>query len=190
HTKGPAPSDGPQQFVELLPSLKRLNEDLREEIDKGRIELSLQPRGLVVSLKQAAFFPSGGDYIPPETHEALEKVASVIRKLPNPVRLEGHTDAIPINNYRYRNNWELSSARSIAMLELFEQRFHVPRAQMAVSGYADTFPVGDNGTEQGRAQNRRVDILIMNERGSLSEPERKSVNAAMIGAASASPSAH
>jgi chemotaxis protein MotB len=169
-----APLKPDQQAVELAPSLKQLNEDLREEIRKGRLEVSLEPRGLVVSLKEAAFFPSGGEQVKPESLGALEKVAGVIRKLPNPVSLEGHTDSVPIHNSRFRNNWELSAARSIAMLELFEARFGVRRDQMAVAGYADLFPVGDNGTDEGRAQNRRVDILIMNERGAMAMPQRRS----------------
>jgi chemotaxis protein MotB len=160
----------PGVVVELLPSLRRLNDDLSREIAEGKIEVSLQQRGLVVSLKQAAFFPSGNDAIEPGTYDALEKVASVIRKLPNPVRLEGHTDSVPIYTNRFHSNWELSAARSIAMMELFAQRFGVDRAQMAISGYADTIPVASNGSEEGRKQNRRVDILILNEHGMMAEP--------------------
>src|SRR5689334_3029529 len=87
-----------QRVAELLPSLKRLNEDLQEEIRKGQIQVSLEARGLVVSLKQAAFFPSGEDSIAPAMYPALERVATVIQKLPNPVRMEGHTDSVPIHN--------------------------------------------------------------------------------------------
>jgi chemotaxis protein MotB len=160
----------PGAIVELMPSLKRLNEDLSKEIAAGKIEVSLQQRGLVVSLKQAAFFPSGTDAIEPGTFDSLEKVASVIRKLPNPVRLEGHTDSVPISTSRFRSNWELSAARSIALMELFANRFGVDRVQMAISGYADTVPVAPNTTEEGRKQNRRVDILILNEHGLMAEP--------------------
>jgi chemotaxis protein MotB len=177
-----------QQAVELAPSLKQLNEDLREEIRKGRIEVSLEPRGLVVSLKEAAFFPSGAEQVKPESLGALEKVASVIKKLPNPVSLEGHTDSVPIHNSRFRNNWELSAARSIAMLELFESTYGVRRDQMAVAGYADLFPVGDNATDQGRAQNRRVDILIMNERGAMAMPQRREEGSGQAGAQHSAPS--
>ena len=161
----------PGKIVELTPSLRRLSEDLAAEIREGKIEVSLQQRGLVVSLKQAAFFPSGTDAIEPGTFTALEKVATVIRKLPNPVRMEGHTDAVPINTARFHSNWELSAARSIAMMELFSTRFSVRRDQMAISGYADTVPVADNDTEEGRKQNRRVDILILNEHGVMGEPQ-------------------
>ncbi len=166
------PTESKDKMVELLPSLKRLNEELKEDIAAGRIQISMQPRGLVVSLKQAAFFPSGEETIPPERYPSLEKVAAVIKKLPNPVRLEGHTDAVPIHNARFASNWDLSAARSITMLTLFSSRFGVPTDQMAISGYAETKPIDSNETDEGRARNRRVDILIMNELGLLSEPQR------------------
>jgi chemotaxis protein MotB len=154
-----------------------LNEDLKDDIAAGRIQISLQPRGLVVSLKQAAFFPSGEETIPPERYPSLGKVAAVIKKLPNPVRLEGHTDSVPIHNARFASNWDLSAARSIAMLRLFASEFGVPTEQMAISGYAETKPINSNETEEGRTANRRVDILIMNELGLLSEPRRTTVPA-------------
>jgi chemotaxis protein MotB len=124
----------------------------------------------VVSLVQAAYFPSGEDRIFPEAYGSIEKVAEVIRKLPNPVRIEGHTDSVPIHNSRFRSNWELSAARSIRMLELLANRFGVPRERLAIAGYADNIPVSPNDTEEGRAQNRRVDLVILSEAGLAREP--------------------
>ena len=87
------PKNAPDPAVaELLPSLTILNRELQREITEGKIQVSLQPRGLVVSLAQAAFFPSGEDTIDPSTYPSMEKVARVMRTLPNSVRLEGHTD--------------------------------------------------------------------------------------------------
>ncbi|MEJ7607461.1 MAG: OmpA family protein [Bryobacteraceae bacterium] len=86
---------------------------------------------------------------------------------------EGHTDARPIHNERFRNNWELSSSRSIAMLEVMNEKFAVPHSRMAVVGYADTVAVDNNDTEVGRSHNRRVDITILNESAALREPSQK-----------------
>jgi chemotaxis protein MotB len=163
-------SDQKAVVAELLPSLQRLNSDLKRDIEAGKIQVSLEARGLVVSLKQATFFPSGGDTLEPSTYESLGKVAEVIRTLPNSIRLEGHTDSVPISNFRFRNNWDLSAARSIATLELFTKRFDIPASRLAVAGYADTSPVAGNDTEAGRAQNRRVDILVLNQRWMMAEP--------------------
>jgi chemotaxis protein MotB len=170
--KATPPKDIRDKLAELMPSLQRLTSELQKEISEGKIQVSLEQRGLVISLKQAAFFPSGEDGVADETFDSIGKVAAVIRTLPNPVRLEGHTDSIPIHNSRFRSNWELSAARSIAMLEILAYRFGVNRTQMAISGYAESKPVASNDSEEGRAQNRRVDILIMNERGVQGEPGR------------------
>jgi chemotaxis protein MotB len=134
----------------------------------------MERRGLVISLKEASFFPPGGDTIQPQALPVIENIAVELRRIPNPIRLEGHTDSTPIHNSRFRSNWELSAARGIAMLELFATRFQIPRERMAIAGYADTAPVASNDTEQGRARNRRVDIVVLNETGSLGEPQAQS----------------
>jgi chemotaxis protein MotB len=147
----------------LLPSMQYLNQALAEEIDAGRIAVHLEARGLVISLRQAAFFPSGGDVISASGLGSLEKISRTIRDLPNAVRFEGHTDSAPIHTRRFRSNWELSSARSIAMLKLFEGRYGMPGARFAVAGYAETKPVDSNDSAAGRAHNRRVDIVILSQ---------------------------
>jgi chemotaxis protein MotB len=162
-----------QKLAELLPSLKILTEELKKEIDAGQIQISMQARGLVVSFTQAALFPPGEDVISPEAYNGLEKVASAIAKMPNPVRLEGHTDSTPINTARFHSNWELSAGRSIAILELLSNKFGVSRDRLSIAGYADTAPLASNDTEEGRARNRRADIVILNEQGVIGEPAKK-----------------
>ena len=172
--KGPGGSEQStlprQEVVELLPSLNYLTQALEHEIKDGKIEVHLEPRGLVVSLRQATFFPSGEDTLDPATFDSIETIASTIRKLPNLVRLEGHTDAIPIHTARFRSNWELSAARAISMLDLLSTRYEVPRQRMAIAGYADTVPKDSNETEEGRAHNRRVDVVILNQQVIMQEP--------------------
>jgi len=161
-----------EKLVELLPSLQVLTEELKAEIESGRIQVIMEPRGLVVSFKQAALFPSGEDVISSDAYQSLAKVAAAMAKIPNPVRLEGHTDSRPINNSRFRSNWELSAGRSIALLELLSTRFGAPRERISIAGYADNAPLASNDTEEGRARNRRVDIVILNEQGVLAEPTK------------------
>jgi chemotaxis protein MotB len=160
------------QIVELLPSLDILSKELEQEIKAGKMQISMGARGLTISFTQAALFPSGEDVIAKETYPSIQKIANAMKQIPNPVRMEGHTDAVPIHNSRFRSNWELSAARSIALLELFTS-FDVSRERLSIAGYADTAPVEANDTEQGRAKNRRVDIVILNETGLKGEPERK-----------------
>jgi chemotaxis protein MotB len=157
--------------AELVPSLKILSEELKNEIAAGNIQISMQTRGLVVSFNQAALFPSGEDVISPQAYDAMEKVAAAMSRIPNPVRLEGHTDAVPIKTSRFRSNWELSAARSIAVMDLLSTKFGVPRERLSIAGYAETAPVASNETEVGRARNRRVDIVILSEQGLIAEPK-------------------
>jgi len=153
----------PPVFKELLPKLQYLNETLAAEIRAGKLEIKLEERGLVISLQQAAFFPSGDDTIDPKTFDAIDKIAALIRDLPNPIRLEGHTDSQPIHTARFQNNYALSAARGIAMLDLLNARFGIAHERLAVVGYADTVPKASNDTEEGRARNRRVDVVILNQ---------------------------
>jgi chemotaxis protein MotB len=153
----------PEEVLELIPSLERLGKELRREIAQGKLELSLEPRGLVVSLRQAAFFPSGEDVIDPATYPIVEKIAATLNALDNRVRMEGHTDSVPIRTGRFPSNWELSSSRGIAMLRLLTDRFEVDPMRLSVTGYADTVPVASNETDEGRTRNRRVDIVILSE---------------------------
>ena len=156
--------------VDLDPAFRLLAKDLEPEIHAGKMQLRMEGRGLVVSLSQKAFFPSGEDTLDPSSFGSLETVASVIRDLPNSIRSEGHTDSLPIHNPRFRSNWDLSAARAIAVMELLRDRCQIAPERMAVTGYADTVPLEDNSSETGRARNRRVDIVILNRSSELREP--------------------
>lgn len=162
----------PGHAVELLPSLQQLNEQLKREIDAGRLDVKLERRGLVISLKEAAFFPPGNDAIEPGALATLQTITDELKRTPNPIRLEGHTDSIPINTERFRSNWHLSSARAVSMLQLFSDRFGIPAERMGIAGFAETAPIAPNSTPAGRAKNRRVDIVVLNEEAVLSEPAR------------------
>jgi len=164
---------GPLSQPDLAKSLEILNRELENEITTGKMQVKLETRGLVISLREAAFFASGDDTVDPGSYPIIEKVAAVVKALPNPVRLEGHTDSVPIHNSRFRSNWELSAARSIAMLELLSERFGVPRPRMAVAGYAENAPADTNDTEEGRAHNRRVDVVVLATDAARSEPAAK-----------------
>jgi len=167
----PPPPDSEPNSA-LRPALAQLREQLKTEISAGRMDVRLENRGLVISLREATFFPSGGDVLEPSTKPMLAKVASAIAKLPHPIRMEGHTDSVPINTPRFRSNWDLSAARGIAMLELFQAEFGIARERMSIAGYAETCPVAPNTSEEGRARNRRVDIVVLNEAATSGEPVR------------------
>jgi chemotaxis protein MotB len=163
-----APPDS--QPPDLSKSLVTLQQGLDLELKNGKLQLKLEARGLVISMREATFFASGDNAIAPASLSILAKIAAVVKSLPNQVRLEGHTDSRPIHNSRFHSNWELSVARSIAMLELLRDRFEVPADRMAVAGYAENVPTDSNETEEGRAHNRRVDLVLLTIGGMAKEP--------------------
>jgi len=152
----------PDNIVELLPSLQRLNKELEQEIKAGKLEVRLEPRGLVISLRESAFFPSGEDILDKATMPTIQKLATLIADLPNAIQLEGHTDSMPIHNARFKSNWELSCARGIAVMVALTEIFHLNANRFSVVGRADTLPIDSNETPEGRARNRRVDVVIVN----------------------------
>ena len=155
-------------LAELMPILTQA---LQQEIQSGRLSLRMTGRGLTISFTQTALFPSGEDEIAPDFYPTIQKIANAMNKVRNPARAEGHTDSVPIHNSRFRSNWELSAARSIALVELLT-KFGVERERLSIAGYADTAPVENNDTEEGRRKNRRVDIVILNQAAAKGEPDR------------------
>ncbi|HYP06931.1 MAG TPA: flagellar motor protein MotB [Bryobacteraceae bacterium] len=166
-------SDPSEKLAELTPSFKRLTRELEDDIKAGRIQINMEPRGLVISMKEGAFFNSGDDAVLKERWASIGKLANVVKAVPNPVRLEGHTDSRPVHNGRFRSNWELSAARSIAVLEILRDQFGIQEGRMAVVGYSDTLATDSNDTEEGRARNRRVDMTILNEAASIGESTKR-----------------
>jgi chemotaxis protein MotB len=170
HEATPPPVEPDRRPADLTKSLAKLQEVLAEELKSGKVELRMDARGLTISLREAGFFGSGNATVEPASIPAIGKIAAVVRDLPNSVRLEGHTDAQPIHTSRFHSNWDLSTARAIAMLELLRDRFEIPTGSMAVAGYAENAPADTNETEEGRAHNRRVDVVILSAEGMKSEP--------------------
>jgi chemotaxis protein MotB len=170
------PNPPPTQPPDLAKSMNTLQQGLESELKNGKLQLRLEPRGLIISMREATFFASGDDAVAAASLPILAKIATVVQALPNPVRLEGHSDARPIHTPRFRSNWELSAARSIAMLELLRDRFQIPASRMAVAGYAENAPVDTNDTEEGRAHNRRVDLVLLSAGAVTSEPTMPSTS--------------
>ncbi len=156
----PAPP-APHPPADLTKSMGSLQLGLDAEIKSGKVQLKMTARGLIISLREAAFFASGDDTVAPASYPILGKICEVIAQVSNPLRLEGHTDSIPIHNSRFRSNWELSAARAIATMELLRTRFGMEPERMAIAGYAENAPSDTNDTDEGRSHNRRVDLVVL-----------------------------
>jgi chemotaxis protein MotB len=157
------PSRGPSSGSVHLPSnlLTDLRNSLKVEEEAGTVTLSTEQRGIVISLDDKMCFLPGQADVQAVADAMFEKVGSVLSRYENRILLEGHTDSIPIHNNHFRSNWELSTARSIAVMELMEREAALTQERFLIGGSADNAPVSSNETEQGRAHNRRVEIVVL-----------------------------
>jgi chemotaxis protein MotB len=149
---------------------KRVESLLSAEVLKGRVQAHIDARGLIISLGEAGVFDSGSDQIKPEGKALLNTIAGSLVSLGNQIRVEGHTDNIPIRNSRFPSNWELSTARATAMICYLIANLGFTPDLLSAAGYAEFRPAASNDTEGGRARNRRVDIVILNPATALTEP--------------------
>jgi chemotaxis protein MotB len=137
------------------------------------VNIEIQERGMVVSLRDAAFFDSGSATLRSSVLGKLQRFLVQLEGVPNDMRIEGHTDAIPINSPQFPSNWELSGSRAGSLLRFMVDHTSVPQRQLSIAGYADQRPIDDNRTEAGRQRNRRVDIVILTDAASKDEPLRQ-----------------
>jgi flagellar motor protein MotB len=101
--------------------------------------------------------------VTPSAFPMLSQIAEVLSGIPNKVALVGHADSIPIHNGRFQNNWELSAARSLSLLTLLINQYGIPESRLSLQSDGSNSPKSSNDTEAGRAENRRVEILILDE---------------------------
>jgi len=153
----PKPPDPPPPPVQQPRALAVLQQKLQSR----SLEVHLDERGLTISLPQAILFPSGEDRVMPEAMPVLAQIAGELATIPNRVALVGHADAVPIHTQRFRSNWELSAARSLNLLTLLKEQYGIAESRLSVQSYGSNNPKVSNDTEDGRAENRRVEILIM-----------------------------
>ena len=139
------------------------------------LDLSVDVRGLVLSLPEAGSFPSGRAEPTAEAELVLGEVGLVLATVPNPIRIEGHTDDVPIQSPLFASNWDLSTARATRVVHLLIDRAGVPAARLSAAGYAEFRPRVANDSPEHRARNRRVDIVVLTlpEGGGQPEGERR-----------------
>lgn len=143
--------------------LSELTNSLSLERSDHVVSLSSEPRGLVITLDDRVCFEPGQAVLEPAAQKVFEKIAHILARYPNRVLLQGHTDSTPIHNSQFQSNWELSAARSIAVMQLMQQGANLLPDRFLVAGAADNTPVSNNETEKGRAQNRRVDVIVLDD---------------------------
>jgi chemotaxis protein MotB len=136
---------------------------LQEQNLSDFVKTEISKRGLVISLSNAVFFDSGKAEVKEEYKTALLAVAEIVTATGHYIRIEGHTDNVPMHSDIFPSNWELSAARAISVVRLFVTETDASPEKFLAAGYGEYRPIADNSTEEGRAQNRRVDIIILND---------------------------
>jgi DNA-binding response OmpR family regulator/outer membrane protein OmpA-like peptidoglycan-associated protein len=169
--------NSPRQQVSESPersNLDKVQRDLQtglsRQIERHTVSVTRTKEGIVVSLKEAGFFDSGSIALRPEALPTLTDIVKVIGPGRMRIRIEGHTDNVRIHSVRYDSNWELSTARATEIIKLLIIRYSITPNRLFASGYGEYFPVASNLNPEGRSQNRRVDLVILNSEPSFLPP--------------------
>lgn len=151
----------PAQVKDDLVRMKHdLDERLASQIAQHTVAIKMGKDGLVISLREAGFFGSGSAQPRKESLDSMKQIASEIAQMPYDLRVEGHTDNVPVHTAEFGSNWELSSARATNVARTLLDLHAVSPDRLSAAGYAEFHPVDTNDTADGRGRNRRVDLVI------------------------------
>lgn len=128
--------------------------------ERNHLDVQLDPRGVVIRLPQALLFPPGDDRVNADALATVAAIGNVLSKIPNDVILIGHADAVPIHNRRFGSNWELAAVRGLRLLENLSKSYGIEESRLSVESFGSYDPKGTNDTPEGRASNRRVEIVV------------------------------
>jgi chemotaxis protein MotB len=143
---------------------------LKDEITKHHVRLAEDSRGLTVSLAEAGFFEAGAAVMAPNALPIIDRIAATLRPLRYSIRVEGHTDNTPIHTDQFPSNWELSTSRATFLLQYLITHEQIAPRRLSAVGYGEYRPVAPNNTAEGRASNRRVDLVILSGEAEKQEP--------------------
>jgi chemotaxis protein MotB len=144
----------------LQQDVAQIRSILKDAIQDGRIDVSLDQRRIVIRVEEKGSFPSGSAELTWEFEGLLLDMAKVLADMPGKLTIEGHTDDLPIHTSRFYSNWDLSAARAAAVANVLLASGAIDPTRMAVKGLADTQPRVPNTSAENRAKNRRVEIII------------------------------
>lgn len=159
-------------------------EEIKAKLDKfaadnkiqTQLVSSIEERGLVISIQETLLFESGSAEVTPRAREILDKITTVLASAPNYIKVEGHTDNLPINTNQFPSNWELSVLRATHVLHIMAAPGTISPDRLSAAGYGEYRPLASNSTEAGRARNRRVDLVILRSKYDTTEPGSPTAN--------------
>ena len=140
---------------------RQLEAAIGEELKDGQVTMSVTPEGFVISLKEMGFFDSGQAVLRPGGAGKIEQIAKVLSQHGLNLRVEGHSDDQPIHTAQFDSNWQLSTARAMAVLMLLINKSGLDPGKISLAGYGQYRPIADNASPDGRKMNRRVDLVVV-----------------------------
>lgn len=159
-----------QEEMKKLEMLQALLADyLRTNGLVDSVSTTIEERGLILRFQDSVLFQKGRADLIPGSHKILQKVSDILKETTNPVRIEGHTDDLPIHTAQFPSNWELSAIRATNVLQVLVKE-GLAGDRLSVAGYGEFHPIAENINEENRRKNRRVDIVIIRESLSWNEP--------------------
>ena len=168
------PGVSSQDAAEEAAELERLRQELQQYIEEnglsGNVTVRLEERGIVVSFSDVALFPLGSAVLTPTARTFIDQVGQILMGTTQYIRVEGHTDDLPINTREYPSNWELSTARANSVVQAVIADLGFPQNRLSVTGYGEFRPQAPNDTMENRQRNRRVDIVVLRARFETAEP--------------------
>ncbi len=147
--------------VDIAEIRRQLELAIGKELRNGEVTMRVTPEGFVISLKELGFFSSGQAVLQLGAAEKIERIAKVLSQHGFNLRVEGHSDNQPIHTVQFRSNWELSTARAMAVLLLLVDHSGLDPSHISLAGYGAERPIADNATAEGRKMNRRVDLVVV-----------------------------
>ncbi|WMJ89514.1 flagellar motor protein MotB [Anaerocolumna sp. MB42-C2] len=153
-------SDGisKEEFARLR---EELYETLKDSKLKDKLRITVEDKGMVISLPNDILFDSGEADVKPEMKPILDQVAVVLNSVDSPILVEGYTDNVPVNNNQYRSNWQLSAERAANMVQYLIENYKMKPDRLAAIGYGEYKPVASNKTKEGRMKNRRISLTLL-----------------------------
>lgn len=167
---------------------RALEKRLRDRLAGSAVEVEIDHRGIVVSLHEAGSFATGSADLSAVARDVLDRLAATLgRNNAMTLRVEGHTDDVPIQTGRFRSNWELSTARATSVVTHLVQQAGIEPRRLSAAGYGEFHPRVANASAADRARNRRVDIVILNEATVATEEPRTPAGATGVPRGTPSP---
>jgi chemotaxis protein MotB len=148
-----------QNLEKMIHGAIEINEENTKLIEM--VHVYIDEQGLIISLSAKYFFDSGRAVLRSEVLPIIEQIAAILKTLDREIRIEGHTDDVPIQTTAYPSNWELSAARSTYVIKYLMEKFGFSPQRLSAVGYGEFRPIASNATEDGKARNRRVDIVVL-----------------------------